>query len=250
MIPHCSTGHTDATTPKRIPMALSGNAALAMFFDIESGFETEHDHWHTHEHFGERLGIPGFLRAARWNALDGGPAYFMMYEVAEVATLTSAPYLERLDNPSPWTQGVMPYYRNMVRGLTRVVGSAGAGLAGFAMVARISPEEEHGAALDDWLTGTMLPQLAMQPGLSGAHLLAAAAQAPMTQEQAIRGRDATVDRVLVVVGYDETAVRGLAGDALGEAALAAHGARHGRIAHPYRLAATATKAELHGRASA
>ena len=227
-------------------MPLSCNAALAMFFDIEPGFETEHDHWHTHEHFGERLGIPGFLRATRWNALDGGPRYFMMYEVAEVATLTSAPYLERLDKPSPWTQSVMPHYRNMVRGLTRVAGSAGAGVAGFAMVARISPEEGCGDALDKWLAGTLLPQLAQQPGLSGAHLLSSAAQAPMTKEQAIRGRDATVDRVLVVVGYDESSVRGLAGDALGEVALAAHGVRHGRIAHPYRLASSATKAELHG----
>ena len=68
----------------------------------------------------------------------------------------------------------------------------------------------------------------------------------MTKEQAIRGRDATVDRVLVVVGYDESSVRGLAGDALGEVALAAHGVQHGRIAHPYRLATSATRAELHG----
>jgi hypothetical protein len=227
-------------------MALSGNAALAMLFDIESGYETEHDHWHTHEHFGERLGIPGFRRAVRWTAMDGGPRYFMLYEVADVATLTSPAYLERLNNPSPWTRSVMPYYRNMVRGLMRVVGSAGAGVAGFALVVRVTPAQGRAAELDEWLATRLLPQLAMQPGLSGAHLLTSAAPAPKTREQEMRGGDLPLDRVLVAVGYDEAAVRSLAGDALGEVALAAHGASHGRIAHPYRLAATATAAELHG----
>jgi len=224
-------------------MPLSGRAAMALFFDIEPGFETEHDHWHTHEHFGERLGIPGFLRASRWTAVTGKPRYFVMYEVADIGVLTSAPYLQRLDNPSPWTQAMMPHYRGMMRGLTNVVGSAGAGLSGYATVVRLSPLEGREQALDGWLAGTLLSQLAMQPGLSGAHLLAAGAQAPMTREQAIRGRDATVDRVLVAVGYDESVVKSLAADSLGDVALVSHGARHGRIAQTFRLGATASAAD-------
>lgn len=215
---------------------------MALFFDIVPGQETEHDHWHTHEHFGERLAIPGFLRASRWTAVDGAPRYFVMYEVADVGVLTSAAYLARLDNPSPWTRRMMPHYRGMVRGLTRVACSAGHAIAGHAAVLRIEAAAGRGAALDAALA-SLTADLAQRPGLSGAHLLAAAVEAPMTQEQAIRGRDATVDRVLIAVGYDEAAVHALTAGALAEAALTALGARPGCLPRIYRLGATATAAD-------
>ncbi|MBL8381913.1 MAG: hypothetical protein JNM90_02480 [Burkholderiales bacterium] len=223
-------------------MSLLGNAAMVLFFDLDVEDATEHDHWHTHEHFAERLGIPGFRRASRWAAAGPGPRYFVMYETAEVETLTSDAYRARLDHPSPWTRTLMPHYRNMVRGLTRVVASSGAGIGGAALVVRFAAQPGREAALDAWLSG-LVPQLALHPGLAGAHLLRSAAAAEMTAEQAMRGRDGGVDGVLVVTGYDLATVREVSGNALGEAALAAHGAAPGRLAHTFRLAATATGGE-------
>jgi 3-deoxy-manno-octulosonate cytidylyltransferase (CMP-KDO synthetase) len=52
-----------------------------------------------------------------------------------------------------------------------------------------------------------------------------------------------VDRVLVAVGYDESVVKSLAADSLGDVALVSHGARHGRIAQTFRLGATASAAD-------
>ena len=65
-------------------MALCGGGAMILFYDIASDAIDDHDDWHTHEHFPERLSIPGFLRASRWIALAGRPRYLVMYEVDSV----------------------------------------------------------------------------------------------------------------------------------------------------------------------
>jgi hypothetical protein len=59
-------------------MALRGEGALAMWWDMAPEMRAEFEHWHTHEHFPERLGIPGFLRAARWADVQGD-GFFVMY---------------------------------------------------------------------------------------------------------------------------------------------------------------------------
>jgi hypothetical protein len=43
-------------------MPLLGTAAMLLSFDVAEEAIAEHDEWHTHEHFPERLSIPGFLR--------------------------------------------------------------------------------------------------------------------------------------------------------------------------------------------
>ena len=80
-------------------MPLLGAAAMLLSFDIAPEAIDEHDHWHTHEHLPERLAIPGFLRGTRWVALRGQPRYLVLYEVAQLATLTSDAYLARLNSP-------------------------------------------------------------------------------------------------------------------------------------------------------
>lgn len=181
-----------------------GRAAMLLFFDIVPEAIAGHDDWHTHEHLPERLSIPGFLRGTRWVALRSGqPRYFVIYEVRDVDVLTSAPYLERLNNPTPWTQKVMPSYRAMTRGFCAVTASAGLGLGNTALVARFKP-----AGDPSWLR-ELMPQLASRPGLGGCSLFESAAAPPMTREQRIRGADARVDWVLLATGYDAEAVAGL-----------------------------------------
>ena len=108
-------------------MPLLGQAAMLLAFDVAAEAIDEHDDWHTHEHLPERLAIPGFLRGTRWVAVQGQPRYLVLYEVERLETLASAPYLERLNQPTPWTSKMMPHYRGMTRGLCSVAASAGAG---------------------------------------------------------------------------------------------------------------------------
>ena len=49
-------------------MALLGSAAMLLWFDIVAEHVAEFDDWIARQHFSERLGIPGFIRAQRWVA--------------------------------------------------------------------------------------------------------------------------------------------------------------------------------------
>src|SRR3954466_1913838 len=117
-------------------MPLLGHAAMLLSFDVAEEAIAEHDDWHTHEHLPERLSIPGFLRGTRWVVLRGKPRYFVLYEVESLATLSSDAYLQRLNNPSPWTAKMMKHYRGMTRGFCSVSGSFGVGTGAFSVLMR------------------------------------------------------------------------------------------------------------------
>jgi hypothetical protein len=195
-------------------MALMGSAAMILTFDVAPHAVDEHDDWHTHEHLPERLAIPGFLRGTRWVALEGNPRYFVLYEVEALATLTSAAYLARLDQPTPWTTKMMRHYRGMTRGFCAVTASFGAGVGHCALLIRFKPSQEDGRALRDWLVTTALPPLASSPGLGCAHLLEAAATPPSTNEQRIRGVDSTMASAVLAIGYRAPRVTDLGGNEL------------------------------------
>ena len=152
-------------------MPLLGQAAMLLTFDVVLDAIQEHDEWHTHEHLPERLSIPGFVRGSRWVALRGQPRYFVMYEVERLATLTSQPYLDRLNDPSPWTSKIMPHYRGMTRGFCTVTGSFGCGMGGVSLLVRFKPAPSTEAALREWLLRDCLPELPRRSGIGSVHLL-------------------------------------------------------------------------------
>lgn len=67
--------------------------------------EEEFNAWYDEEHLAERLSIPGFRSARRWVAdvPAGAGKYLATYELDSVEVLSSAAYLAKFDNPSPWT---------------------------------------------------------------------------------------------------------------------------------------------------
>ena len=223
-------------------MPLLGQAAMLLTFEVVADAIADHDDWHTHEHLPERLSIPGFLRASRWVRAPAG-AYLILYEVDRLDTLTSPAYLERLDNPTPWTRRLMPSYRRMARGLCSVVASVGAGIGHAGLLVKFTPTSEAETTLTAWLVGDVLPQLPTQPGLGSAHLLRGAATAPMTAEQRIRGADAGVDTALLVTGYDRGALNRLAETALSAAEIERRGGSAVNAA-AYELAFTMTADEV------
>jgi hypothetical protein len=224
-------------------MALLGKAAMLLSFDIAPEAVAEHDDWHTHEHFRERLAIPGFLRGSRWIAREGGPRYFVMYEVERLETLASAAYLERLNNPTPWTARMMPHYRGMTRGFCALTGGFGAGLGQAGLLVRFKPAAGKEAALRKWLLEEELPALPDKAGLASACLFESALAPPSTNEQRIRGSDAPVDWALLVTGYEAGSVAALAAASLRPERFAQHGAAG--VAHAtYQLAYTLEQREL------
>lgn len=205
-------------------MPLLGSAAMLLSFDVVAEAIAEHDDWHTHEHLPERLSIPGFIRGSRWVAAQRHPRYLVIYEVEQLTTLTSSDYLQRLNNPSPWTAKMMPHYRGMTRGFCSVTCTVGVGVGGNCMLIRFKPAQGMESSLRKWLCDDVLAGFDERPGLASAHLLEGAVTPTMTNEQHIRGADATVGWALVLTGYSQNAVLDLAEHAAMSEQLAQRGA--------------------------
>lgn len=216
---------------------------MLLTFDIVEEAIAEHDDWHTHEHLPERLSIPGFLRGTRWVATGPGPRYLVLYEVERLETLASPAYLERLNNPSPWTQKMMPNYRGMTRGLCTVASSHGHGMGHAGLLLRFKPGPGNDASLESWLSQEVLPRLPEQPGLSSVHLLRSGLTPEMTAEQRIRGADTGVDWALFVTGYERAAVAGIAQAGLSALELERNGAV-GLVGASYEVVHALTAPEM------
>jgi hypothetical protein len=88
---------------------------LAIWHDLEVSHSELYERWLVTEHIPERLALPGFLEARRYEAVNGGPRFFIRYAVASPDALASPEYLARLASPTPQTREVMKGFRNMVR---------------------------------------------------------------------------------------------------------------------------------------
>jgi len=116
-----------------------GSGFLAIWSDIEAAAETDYLHWMTREHARERVSIPGFLAMRFFRALHtDARRYMMLYELASPDVVGGADYLARLNNPTPWTQRIMPQLGNFVRGGGRVVAASGTGQGGFVAALPLS----------------------------------------------------------------------------------------------------------------
>lgn len=117
---------------------INGNAVLSIWHDIEAKGQSAYMEWHVLEHMPERASIPGFVRGRRGVAVDPhqSPKYVTLYEATDVSVFRSAAYLERLDNPTAWTQRIQPTFQNFVRFANEVVTQRGFGDGAFVTTAR------------------------------------------------------------------------------------------------------------------
>jgi len=235
----------DDPTPvdKRV---MTGAAAVTIWCDIDLTIKDEFDDWHAHEHMPERLALPGFLRGSRWESVDGHNSYFILYELEDLAVLTAGPYLNSLNSPTPWSRQMMPHHRDMVRSLCHVQSGFGVGLGDAILTVRLAPQAGAERRLEQWLNVELLPKLPARRGMVMSRLLRDAGpfQGAPTTEQKIRGGDKSADWIVLGSGYSADAVGKMAGEALNDAALAAHGAAAGSIARAYRLAYVLTAADF------
>jgi hypothetical protein len=213
-----------------------GQAALAMWWDMAPDVRDEFEHWHSHEHFMERLALPGFQRASRWADAAGGEGFFVLYELATYDVLVSPEYLARLNAPSKWSQRMMPHHRNMVRSQCRVLESSGGAVAGHAITVRFSPAAGSEEQLRSFL-GALAREQADKAGIVGAHLLQTETPAiAATTEQKIRGlSDQAADWIFIVIGYDAQVLRQLAEGVFADGALRAAGSAEGAITRAFVL---------------
>ncbi len=182
---------------------MQGTGFLGIWSDIAAESETDYLHWLTREHTQERLGVPGFLGVRVFRAQRADICrYFILYKLESPAVLAGAPYLERLNSPTAWTQRIMPLIRNFVRGGGTAVANAGSGRGGIVMPLPLdaTPAGHADALLSDLVQGDRV---------SAARLFETdpAGTSIATREKVMRKGDRSFDSLLLIEGLDEPGVR-------------------------------------------
>ena len=161
-------------------------AIMGAWLDITPEVEAEFADWYFREHVPERVTLPGFLSGRRYSSPEAGPnRYLALYQAKSVEVFASPAYRERLNNPTAWTDRIMPNFRNFTRSVFHVRRTWGEPYGGTIATLRYA----SGGDCRDWLEGEALPALAERSGICRVRLLEAdeAQSAPDTSEARMRG---------------------------------------------------------------
>jgi hypothetical protein len=151
-------------------MSLPGDAFLALWHDIEPPSQEAYMEWHTREHMPERLSIPGFLVGKRLINHDVARyRYGTIYTGVDIEVFRSSAYLERLNNPTPWSNRVQPEFRNFLRVACERLASSGVGDGGAMATIRLdlATGGEHGLRKG---AASLCEVLLKVVGVGGAHV--------------------------------------------------------------------------------
>jgi hypothetical protein len=168
---------------------------LAIFNDCRTGREAEFEAWFQSEHLIERLSVPGFWYGRRHRAISGSCGYFNFYLVETPDVLTSKPYLERLDHPTPMTHTIMSeVFTNMNRTVCRRTERKGSFRGAFTVTARFNQKPDE-AALSDTLA-----KLTADTEVAGGEIWIALDPAgmPVSKEEQLRGGDKKIAGALLI----------------------------------------------------
>lgn len=168
---------------------------LAIFNNVAPGREAEFEQWFQHEHLRERLAVPGFLLGRRHEAVSGEPRYFNFYVTRSADVLTSAPYLTRLDHPTPMTRVVMSeIFKDMIRTVCHQTLQLGSmrGSVAVAVRFRERPDETAlKATLDNLIQDKAVARGEVWSAVTGGRL-------PLSEEERLRGGDSRIEGCLLV----------------------------------------------------
>ncbi|MBD8066826.1 hypothetical protein IC608_15230 [Devosia sp. PTR5] len=160
---------------------LNGLGFVAIWNAVQPGTEADFDAWHRQEHMPERLAIPGFIRGERWRAREPGGGYFTLYTLENPSVARSAPYLSRLNDPTPWTRRIMAGFRQNSRCAGVFERSLGSLPAAHMVVVRLE-------AFDGLDADAVAQQIMGIGGVAGCHIGRADAEVSSLETAERQGR--------------------------------------------------------------
>ena len=151
-----------------------GTGLLMVWADVPADVEPDFNRWYNEEHLAERLSVPGFLSAARYEAVKNGPKHLACYELESPAVLDSPAYKRFQANPTPWTRRCSPeaigtaYIRNvyaMIHPKALDARAAASGMAPALQIGRMDVPAEVDAEFNDWYNTIYVPNYETVPGV-------------------------------------------------------------------------------------
>lgn len=144
-------------------------SAGLLFSQMEppAGWERDFHDWYEQEHIPQRMAIPGFASATRYEATDGEPRYLACYFLDDMAALQTPEYLRLKSDPGERTARMLDNVHGFTRYITDQISDTGAPAqeepAALFVVAFAVPEPDE-ADFEGWYEGEHVPLLMQVPG--------------------------------------------------------------------------------------
>ena len=155
-------------------MKKKGSGLLMVWTDVPADKEPEFNRWYNEEHVAERLAVPGFLSAARYEAVKGGPKHLAVYELESPAVLEGAAYKRVSENPTEWTRRCSPhvvgttFIRNVYTQIHPAAPTPAAEASGMApalQIGRMDVPPEVDGEFNSWYNTIYVPNYEKVPGV-------------------------------------------------------------------------------------
>jgi hypothetical protein len=152
-------------------MPKKGAGILLVYTDLgDPSLEADFNDWYSNEHIPDLLKLQGFLDAARYQAVSGGPKYLAAYEVESSDTIYSDAFVNRVRSERDNTYSPTVIGKNF----TRIVGqqfypteleNVDRSMAPVLQIGRMSVAEEREDEWNKWYNGTYVPGYRTVPGV-------------------------------------------------------------------------------------
>lgn len=166
-------------------MVFAGKGILISSMEVLPDEEADFNAWFDREHLAERVAIPGFLEARRYESVAPPTRYLQIYNTTDFDVLDGAPYRAALGNQTEWSNHHISRFLAPTRVVGRLVRSAGFARGVAVALVRLRPSGDS----------AMMPALASvldvldHPGAASIHFVEADAKLsrPVTADSSYVG---------------------------------------------------------------
>jgi hypothetical protein len=127
---------------------MTPHGMLFVASDVDAADEADFNLWYDREHVEERARIEGFISAARYQAVVGGPKYLGLYRTESLAAFTSTVYRKAFREQTPWSIANLNRMRRPMRRVCAVEANVGIGSGSWLAVLPLAPAEDVLALVD------------------------------------------------------------------------------------------------------
>lgn len=172
-------------------MVFAGKGILISSMEVLPEEEADFNEWFDREHLAERVAIPGFIEARRYESVGAPTRYLQIYSTTEFDVLDGAAYRAALANQTEWSKHHISRFIEPTRVVGRLVRSEGVARGIALALVRLRPSGDP----------TMMPALEGildvldKPGTASVHFVEADANLsrPVTADASyVGGQDCYV----------------------------------------------------------
>jgi len=139
----------------------------------------------------------------RYRGIGKAPEFMFLYETSNSKVLRSEAYLNRLNNPTPWTQQALAHFKNSFRTIYTLLTSTGKrpSIVGpYILACKFDCESGEEQKIIQWFRGEYLPQISLVQGVYRSRLYESVPELSyiQTEERKIHGMGPSVQRFLTL----------------------------------------------------